>query len=174
MMIGIASLALAVVVAVPTILGLFGIPCGQWSEPREIMAEATPPQFVRSMDPVTKQYVNVPQLVPSGKIWVPSHDCARLALLGLTIGGTGLALSWRQRKFSWSSALGLTLLLLIVVTVVACDSVLTLRVEPARPIRSSGYPAAPPPRPVLTQPLGIALPGTAPTRILSPTTAQSR
>ncbi len=127
MIVGTASLALAIVVAVATILGLLGVPCGQWSEPRQIMVEASPPRFVSHLDLGSLDWVSEPVLVPSRKIWVPSHDCAGLALLGAILGGMGIVLSLQRRKFSWLSAIGFTLIVLMMATVLACDALMTLR-----------------------------------------------
>ncbi len=100
MMLGSGSLALAVVMTIVTALGLLGISFQAWSKPRVF--------------PVTSGTATV-----LTKILVPSDDCAVLAFLGLIFGGMGIALSVKQRKFSWLSAIGFTLTLVMMLIVVA-------------------------------------------------------
>jgi hypothetical protein len=91
------------------------------------MVEATPRRFIVIYDSVSGTYKSVPDLVSSGRVFVPSDDCQRLAWVGLVLGGLGLAVSLRRRKFSWSSAIGFTLMLLMINIVGACDTMMTLR-----------------------------------------------
>jgi hypothetical protein len=126
LMLGTASTALAIVMLIVTFLGLFGVSFQRWSKPREVMVETTPPEFTRRFDPLTNSYVSEPVLVSAGRIFVPSPECDLLACFGFVLGGIGLAESLRRRKFSWLSAIGFTLMLLMMLIVVACGTLMTL------------------------------------------------
>jgi hypothetical protein len=110
LMLGTASVALGIVMFMVTLLGLAGIPFRPWSEPRERFVETTPEHFVSA-----------------GSVFVPSPECDQLAWFGFALGGLGVALSLRRRKFSWLSAIGFSLMLLMMLVVVACDSLMILR-----------------------------------------------
>jgi hypothetical protein len=127
LMLGAASAGLAVVMLIVTILGACGIAFPPWTVPRQVMVEATlpPSTVVSGSAPVTAK--RVPLLVPSGRVvFVPSGDCHWLLLLGALLGGIGLAASLRRREFSWLSAIGFLLMLLMMEFVVACDMLMTL------------------------------------------------
>jgi hypothetical protein len=130
MMLGTASLSLASVMMIVTFMGLFGMSFGSLSEPREVMVRRTATGFIDRWlsvsDSERREIVPAGEFVSGGRILVPSNDCSRLAFLGLVLGGMGLALSVQRRKFSWSSALGLTLVLVMMVTVVTLGTLLRL------------------------------------------------
>jgi len=126
LMLGTASVALAMVMSIVTLMGLRGISFPPWSVPRDVMVKASPPRFTDVYDPVSRRYAAVPKLVSSGKVFVPSSVCCGLAFLGLVLGGIGLAVSLRRRKLSWLSAIGFTLMLLMMAIVIACDTLMTL------------------------------------------------
>jgi hypothetical protein len=130
MMLGTASLSLAIVVVVATVMGLLGIPCGQWSEPRSVLAHKAATGFIDRWLSLSDSDVNASMLVPSGRIYVSSAACDLLAWSGLALGGMGIALPLRRRKFSWLSALGLTLILLMMMTDVAVGTLLRLSRAP--------------------------------------------
>jgi hypothetical protein len=123
-MLGSASLGLAIVMVTVTFLGLIGMSFPPFSEPREVTVEATPRRFTTRID--RGQYVSEPVLVSAGRIFVPSSNCARLPFAGWLLGGIGITVSWRRRKCSWLSAIGVTLMLLAMMIVAGCDLFMTL------------------------------------------------
>ena len=125
---GTGSVTLGIGMLIVTLLGLLGISFQPWSEPRIVMVEATPRQFTSRFDPKTKNYVTEAVLVSVGRVFVPSPDCVLPQLMGYVLGGIGLAVSLRRRKFSWLSAIGVTLMLLSMMIVVACGTL--MRLEP--------------------------------------------
>jgi hypothetical protein len=106
MLLGNASLSLATVMLIVTFAGLCGVSFERFSERREVMDEAT--------------------LTPAGRIWVPSHECHRLAWFAMVLGGIGLAISLRRRKLSWLSAIGFALALLTCQVVAECERLMWL------------------------------------------------
>ena len=124
LMLGTASVTLAMVVLVVTLLGLFGIGFQRWSEPREVMVETG--RFITIYDPKNGD-VTEPVLVSAGRVFVPSPECVLAACMGLVLGGIGLAVSLRRRKLSWLSASGFSLTLLMMMIVVASGALMRLR-----------------------------------------------
>jgi hypothetical protein len=126
MLLGTASLSLAIVMLIVTFAGLLGVRIERLSERRDVMVESTPPKFISDWDPEIQRWVSVPVLTLSRSIWVPSDDCERLALLALVLGEVGLALSLRRRQLSWLSAIGFALALLAVLVVMGCELLMRL------------------------------------------------
>ena len=124
LMLGSASVALAIVMLVVTLMGLSGKSFRPWSEPRDVMVETG--KWAGRFDWRTNTYVSEPELVSAGKIFVPSAECDALAFLGFILGVIGIAVSLQRRKFSWLSAIGVTLMILVMVIVVACGTLNTL------------------------------------------------
>ena len=112
LMLGTASVGLGIVMLVVTSLGLAGHAFRPWSEPRERMVETTPPQYRRSLDLRTMNWVSEPVLVSAGRVFVPSRECHLMAWVGVVLGGIGLGVSLRRRRFSRLSAIGFTVTLL--------------------------------------------------------------
>jgi len=65
LMLGTASVALAMVMSIVTLMGLRGISFRPWSVPRDVMVEAKPPRFTDVYDPVSRRYAGVPDVVSS-------------------------------------------------------------------------------------------------------------
>jgi hypothetical protein len=127
LLLGTLSVALAVVMLLVIVLGLFAKSLPPWNEPRSVMVEAVPRQFITTYDSDLHRNVRVPLLVSSRRIWVPSTDCHRLVWLGLVFGAVGIAMSLRRREWSWLSAIGFALMLLSLNIVVACEALMTLK-----------------------------------------------
>ena len=126
LLLGTASVALAMVAVIVTFGGLFGISFTSWSDPRDVLVEVVGQSTTR-WDVASKSFVSEPVFVSSGRIWVPSGDFFWLAWAGLVLSGIGLAVSLQRRKLSWLSAIGFVLTLLVMMTIVACDTLLNLR-----------------------------------------------
>ncbi len=124
-MLGSASLALAIVMVIVTLMGLFGISFESWSEERRLLVQS-PTSVTGSSAPILRTVATGPVIVASRKVWIPSDDCTFLAFLGLALGGMGIGLSLLRRDFSWLSAIGFTLILLMMVTVVAFGTLMGL------------------------------------------------
>ena len=127
MMMGTASLSLAIVLSIVTLTGFFGISFASLSVSQQILVEAQPIRMVARWDPNTNQKVSEPDLVVSGHICLPSTECAWVAVAGLALGVMGLVLSSQRRRFSWTSAIGIALILLILMVVNVTVCVLRLR-----------------------------------------------
>jgi hypothetical protein len=110
LMLGSASVALASVMLVVTSLGFSGIGFQPWSEPRELIVQAA--TIRRGQKLVT--------------VYVPSRECDLLAFVGLVLGGIGIALSVRRRRFSWLSAIGFSVTLGMMAIVVARGAMTTV------------------------------------------------
>lgn len=117
MMLGTASLSLGVVLMTVTLVGLSGKSFGSLSLPQQVLVEATPRQLVSRFDSETNQMVSEPARVVWGSICLPSMECAWLGVVGLALGLMGLGSASRRREFSWSSAIGTSLILLTLVIV---------------------------------------------------------
>jgi hypothetical protein len=128
MMMGSASLALAIVMVMVTLTGFLGISFASLSASHQVWVEAKPTRLEYHLDPQTNKMVSEPALVAWGRICLPSAECAWAAVMGLALGLMGIALSSRRREFSWSSAIGITLILLMLVT--ANVTVFVLRLGP--------------------------------------------
>jgi hypothetical protein len=126
LLLGTLSVALAAVMLLVIVLGLFDKPLPPWNEPRTVMVEAVPRKFVTTYDADLGKNVRVPLLVSSGEIWVPTPVCHRVGWVGLLLGAAGIALSLRRRKWSWLSAIGFALMLLLLNMVAACEALITL------------------------------------------------
>ncbi len=122
LMLGSASVALASVMLIVTSLGFSGIGFQPWSEPRELIVEAMPRQT--RWNPTTKETARV--FVSAGTVYVPSRECDLLAFVGLVLGGIGIALSVRRRKFSWLSAIGFSVTVGMMAIVVARGAMTTI------------------------------------------------
>ena len=79
LMLGSASLSPAIVVVIATVMGLLGIPCGQWSEPRSVLARNGATGFIDRRLSLSDGELNWSMLVPSGRIYVSSPACDPLA-----------------------------------------------------------------------------------------------
>jgi hypothetical protein len=123
LMLGTASLALAVVMTIVTVLGLFGIPVRNWSQPRTWVIQTTPGAGTTASPGGPGSLAGG---ATSRKVWVPSDDCTLLGFLGLILGGAGIGLSLRRGKFSWLSAAGFVLILLMMLLVVSCGLAMNL------------------------------------------------
>jgi hypothetical protein len=117
LMLGTGSLALAIVMTIVTIVGLFGIPVANWSQPRT---------WVVQSGAAVGASVGLTRMVGTRKIFLPSNDCVLLGLLGLVLGGLGILLSLQRRRFSWLSAVGFTLILMMMMLVIVCGTVMNL------------------------------------------------
>jgi hypothetical protein len=126
LMLGTASVALATVMMVVTLPGLAGFGFAPWSEPRELMVEETPPRLITRWDALTNHDVTEPALVSAGRVYLPSRECDLLAFFSLALGGIGIALSVRRRRFSWLSAIGFTVTLVMMAIVVAEGTTLNI------------------------------------------------
>jgi hypothetical protein len=124
LMLGTASVSLAIVMLLVTILGLRGRAFAPWSEPRELLVEAVPRGYEVVPDPQSHELVTLVKLVPAGRVWVPSSEAAALAMLSWALAGLGLVVAWRRRHFSWLSAIGLVLSLVTMANVVASGTLL--------------------------------------------------
>ncbi len=120
LMLGSSSVALAGVMLLVTSLGFTGVGFPTWSEPREWLVEGQGTQW----DPSTK--MSVPVLVSAGTVYMPSRECDLLAFVGLVLGGIGIGLSVRRRRFSWLSAIGFSVTLGMMAIVVVRGAMSTI------------------------------------------------
>jgi hypothetical protein len=122
-MLGTASVSLAIVMLIVTILGLRGLAFEPWSEPRDVLEEPVPLAIVEYWDPHSGEYVLGVKLVSSGtRVWVPSCEAVPLLILSWALGGLGLVAAWRKRHFSWLSAIGFIISLVTMAIVVAAGT----------------------------------------------------
>jgi hypothetical protein len=112
LMIGVSSLSMWLVFVVVMAGGLYGRSFGALSEERTVWAHRTATGFIDRWFSVLDN-VGERDLIRSGTIWVPSAECHTLAIVGLMMAVAGVALAGSRREFSWSSALGLTLIILL-------------------------------------------------------------
>jgi hypothetical protein len=123
---GTASFALAILTLTATVRSLYGRSFYPLTEQRQVMVEASPGRFNGRVDQQTKNRSTGPVLVSAGTVFVPSRKCIMLALVGFMLGVTGVATSWQLKKFSWLSAVGFTLNLVTMLTVIASGTLAQL------------------------------------------------
>ena len=111
MMLGTSSLAMAVVMSVVTLGGLLGVIREPWTERRVVLVEKQPREVISRQDPATGQYSSEVVYVDAGYIGMPTGNTVLLGWLSLILGGIGLALSVRERRFSRLCAAGFAMTL---------------------------------------------------------------
>ena len=110
-MLGTSSLAMAIVMSVVTLGGLFGVIREPWTERHVVLVEKQPRQVISRQDPATGQYTSEVVYVDAGYIGMPTGNTVLLGWLSLILGGIGLALSVRERRVSWLCAAGFAMTL---------------------------------------------------------------
>jgi hypothetical protein len=113
MMLGTSSLAMAIVISVVTLGGLFGVIREPWTERQVVLAEKKPREVISRRDPATGQYSYGVAYVDVGYIGMPTGNTVSLGWLSLILGGIGLALSMRERRVSWLCAAGFVMTLVM-------------------------------------------------------------
>jgi hypothetical protein len=111
--VGLACVALAAVVASATLLAALGLPLSPWTETHVVPNEdLSSGRQYRENEDWTRLDI-LPVVVGSRVIYWPSATCRLLALSGAALGGIGLILGLRRGRLAWLSALGFSVITLM-------------------------------------------------------------
>jgi hypothetical protein len=107
LLLGTLAMGLGLVALGATLAGIAGIALEPWNQPRDVLTEAKPLQYVDAWDSELGWEVRRVKLVVATTILVPSSSCVGMALVGAGFGLAGFALALRRRRLSSVSVAGL-------------------------------------------------------------------
>jgi hypothetical protein len=117
-MLGSTSLALAILVLSVSVAGIVGVSLAPWTERHDLMVEAVPRRYEYQLGSDGLNRVRTPVMVLWNTIYSPSLQCRVIACTALLIGGIGLSLGWRRRRFSWLCATAIVVTFISILVVV--------------------------------------------------------
>jgi hypothetical protein len=98
---GTACLCLAITVLAVNLIAMLGGSVPSWTERHEILKSTYSSNGI---------YTPLPVMVVDRVVYVPAARCRVLGLIGIVVGGGGVAVGWRRGRLAWLSAIGLAII----------------------------------------------------------------
>jgi hypothetical protein len=112
--VGLACVALSIVVASATLLAAGGLPLPPWTETHVVVKEDLSGGWQYRVNEDRSGLEILPFVIDSRVIHWPSATCRLAALIGAALGGVGLTLGLRRGRLAWLSALGFAVITLAI------------------------------------------------------------